>query len=255
MTPINPLLGFYRVSSVTNGEHSKALWKHTNVAYIGGVDGGESDSSEEERIAGLKIHAKKLYKHGFHLIVDLEVGAGRLSMGQALKVFRPYWDKVTHIVLADENTELDYTILRNNALTKMAKLGLDSRPCGAVLMPDQLLTIAPARLAALDFIGIEAYHDLGNSDPRKQILARTKKIKQRFPNHKKLIVAQAYDRNGMFKDVPAMCRINSDTYNLLCKDDESVFAMVGFAYGRVGGTRDYPALQAVYEGIWKAMHE
>ncbi len=247
-------LGFYRVSSVANGEHAKAVNGYTNVAYVGGVDGGYSEATEEERMVGLKRHLKLITREGLRVIFDLEVGAGRLSIGQGLKCAKPYWDYVTHVVLADEQATLNYADIYEKAARKIEQLGLAPRPLGAVLMPEQLLEIDRDRLVPLDFIGIEAYHTLGHPNPRKQILKRTTQIKQRFPGKSFLMVAQAYDRNGAYRDINAICRINSDTYELLCKGDPNVIAMVGFAYGREGGTRDYPALQAVYKGIWGSIN-
>lgn len=248
------LLGFYRVSSVSNGEHAKAVHKYTNVAYVGSVDGGNSDWTEEQRMAGLKRHLKLLHKAGFRIVFDLEVGAGRLSIGQALKCARPYWDSVDYVTLADEQATLNYREVRAKAERKMRQLGLALKPVGAVFDPDQCLALSQDTIDALDWVGVEAYHALGNPDPRKQIIARTRKIKEKLgPTKPIIVVAQSYDRNGVFRNISAICRINSDTYELLCKDDPRVIAMIGFAYGRVGGARDYPELQAVYRGIWEAM--
>lgn len=243
-------IGFYRVSSATNGEHAKRVKGYTNIAYVGGVDGGPSEATEEQRMVGLKKHLGKIVKQGLGVIFDLEVGAGRLSIGQALKCARPYWDSVQYVVLADEQATLNYLDIREKAERKMRQLGLAPKPVGAVFDPEQCLALTESQMAALDFIGVEAYHTLGNPNPWKQIKSRTQRIFAKLGNQPVIVVAQAYDRNGAFPNIPAMVKINLNTYRDLCRDNPNVLALVGFAYGRDGGTRDYPELQQAWRTIW-----
>lgn len=243
--------GYYRVISKAEGNHLKKVKDYTNLAYVGAGDAGFSDDTPETRAANMRTYLKQLAKGGLNIMLDMELHAPeRLPFGQAIKAARPIWGKVKYIILADELPGEAYkdNKIATKVVKKINQLGLQQKPIGACFTPEQIETLDLSHVVCLDFILVEAYHDLGNPDPYNQIRTRLKKQLGKIAQHKDVaVVMQAYDRNGQFKDIKQMEHIQLATADI--SRDFGALAIVMFAYGRVGGTRDYPELQAVHKNI------
>ncbi len=237
--------GYYRVLSVSEGDYVAHVRDYTNLAYVGPVDGGTSEVNEADRATLLKQVVKRLSKN-FQLMLDVEMNVKRLPFGKTLKAARPVWDKVKYLILDDEldpntwNIKKDLMRLRK----KLGELGLEDRRTGATFTPLQLMDADISKLSPLDFVNIESYHDLGVANPKKQIVDRTNKIIDKLAGKPFSIVMQAYDRNGAFPHVNQMVEIQEETFKVASQ--RGAIALIMFAYGRKGGTRDYLSLQQIH---------
>lgn len=248
---VSKLIGFYRVLSATEGDYRSAVRPYTNAAFAGAVDWGSSEVGADQRIINGKTSLKKLANKDFRIVYALDYPG--ITRGQMLKVARPVWSSIEMLSIADENPSIDFAAVVAKVRQKIDALGLQQKPIGSVFTPVQLLE-ADARLwAPLDWVGIEAYHDLGNPNPPQQIRKRTNKIVEKLGAGKQyMIVGQAYSRNGAYKDQDGIEACNDMAWNFT--DLPDCLGMVSFAYGRVGGTRDLPFLQERYKTYWSQLN-
>lgn len=244
--------GYYRVDTVQRGKHAEKVREWTNLAYVGAVDAGFSENTPEERYLKLKGILRRITNTNMRVMLDVEMNAGRLPFGKALKAARPFWDKVKYIILDDELEPSQWDAQKDldKLKRKMDLLQLPPKPIGATFTPQQVLGTSPRWFKKFDFVNIEAYHDLHKQDdPVAQIVHSVTMQAANLAPTPLSIVMQAYDRNGAFKNLSKMVEIQHATYTLAAQVEAK--ALVMFAYGRDGGTITYPQLAEAHREIYQ----
>ncbi len=243
-----PELGAYRISGHNGSYIPAAKACGFNHAYVGpGADAGTSDVPAAQRQANLKALLKKLAGKGFKLTLDLERHSPTLGFKQVLKAAAPVWDSITRIIIADEAPKLNYQEWGYKVGAAGAALGLNPRPLGAVFTPRQILDreVSQGDLNALQFVGVEAYCDIpqNTADPAYQVKKYLARVRVRLPEHKLLVVAAAYSRNGAFTNPDNIIAVNKAAWDFAEEERAAVYA---FAFGRTGGLKDMPFLRDWY---------
>ncbi len=261
-TPLD--FGYYRVDTKQQvaGEYGAEVRSYTNLVYTGGVDGYTDTSTPPATAkANLAASISRLANAGFSIMLDVEVGAGRLSVGDALDAARPKWDKVKYLILGEidltspTRTNADITYLKNQVTNR----GLTLKPIGFTADGPDIVVQNDLSAFNFDFVNLEAYSPTVpcGTDPAAEALRVVTSLlrqKSAVPVAKFLtVVLQGYDRNGACADQAVIDAINRASYFSGVKGDSRVKAMVIFAYARPGGTRERPTLKAVHQEIWRDM--
>ena len=172
-------------------------------------------------------------------------------------MLKPYWSHVVCIYVtaeasgaADDNALVERQIRDCEALLK--SMGLPRRPFLCYI--DAPLTSANYRpIKGADWQAVRLY--LGPESPsttadalgQLHALWTAQKALVKVPI---VIVAQAYDRNGAWKNIDVLLDMQSQ-FGILISDPQVVGALF-FAYSRPGGVTTYPALKQWHREIFKA---
>src|SRR3989344_5782549 len=172
---------------------------------------------------------------------------------QGLNAVKPYWNNVEFIYLADEpswdkaTTETNITNFKN----LVTQAGLAQKQIAINYTPQQIQTGTSYQAVNLDIIGFEAYVDPAKQDDPNILTILEDQIdasKQKIGNKKMFIVIQAYDRNGVWKNMTYIQDIQITPY-LKSYNDSNVIGLFMFSYARSGGTRDNPTLKTAHQLI------
>jgi hypothetical protein len=275
-TPSGPVLpapnhnmdfGYYKVVHRNKaGEYEQDFLDEvkgfTNLTYIGGSDFGISTSTAGERKAGMTDGIRHVAQDSsLRMMLDFEFHTGTLTINDVIDAAQAHWDRIAYVVAGDE---LDGTAAEMNEKLQLIKSAIESRslnvpPMGATFAPATTLVTDAIFAPLLDFVNIEAYsRDPANHGTSQQnidaITATVNQMKARVPTNKQLgMIFQAYDRNGAFGPiVPDLTELQAATYGM-CAQDQRVFAMLLFAYGRPDGSKANPELIPYHKAIWTAL--
>ncbi len=210
-----------------------------------------------------------------------------VTVGQVLDRAAPFWDRVVRLELVDEPdwrtsqatnelegqalaAEINCRVLKVQEL--LAAKGLAPRPIGITEQASWYANLPPNAMpgSALDWVGISAYLDSADDDLSLEALRE--KFNKRMAKAVKwsggkpvVWVMQAYDLTHTWNNPASLVEIQRWTYELAATEtvtssDPAVgtqtFETQGlllFSYGRVGGTRAYPALAAVHREMAAAI--
>jgi hypothetical protein len=176
----------------------------------------------------------------------------------------PYWSQVVTLYVTGEATgasPLDPAPCEQQAAVARAhvhSLGIPNRPILCYFDTD--ISDDPQGIwhdpIGVDWIGINAY--LGPAAPptSEQAVAelrdRIGRQLARLPASRPVIImAQAYDRNGAWTDIPMLERLQP-IYLEEAQLDSRIKGIWWFSYSRPGGTLTHPSLRPWHEAVFRA---
>lgn len=262
--------GYFVVDSIPakgpdHGPFVDEVKGYTNIANVMtsflGINFGEPGTTPQSDIqANLAAALQRITTAG--LYIDLEFERGKfLSIDRILAAAAPFWSYIKYCTYAHEPsfTQSQMTIEITAFKNQVAQLGLDPRPVGVALTPEDVVGTDLVLSPALDYVQIWAYtvapEGHGSSQADKAIVqARMDAMRAKVPATKKLnVVMQAYTRNNTFVNiVPDLVDLQRNTY-LMVYQDTRVQALLMFSYGRDSGTRETPVLIPPHREIWGAL--
>lgn len=249
--------GYYRVDTLPGQALGAEVRPYTNLAYVGGIDGGGSSTPYNERFNNLKLVYNRLAALGFNFMIDMELGQERLTVSDGLFAAQPHWDKVKYIVLGEVDpnpTQTNFEI--SEVRRKVAALGLPARPVCVSTDNQQIASTAEWGNYNFDYVGLQAYSPsvpcgTNPTEEVARIVSIMQAMKANVPATKQLfIIMQAYNRNGQCTNQAVMEAVNRAAYFQMAKGDSRVKAIVMFSYQRAGGTKDNPFLIPIHQEIW-----
>ncbi len=244
--------GYYRVDTVQRGKFAKKVKAWTDIAYVGAVDAGFSEDTQDTRALKLSGICRRVTQAGLKIALDVEMNAKRLPFGRALKAAKPYWDKVKYLILDDELDPAVWDMDKDIAALKkkLIKLDLAPRPIGATFTYDQIMGTHVRYFDSLDYVNIEAYNKLPvpPSPSASEVVRVIDDQLNRLHPKPLTCVMQGYDRNGAIKDVQKMVDIQWATWRNIQAYPHMLASFI-FAYGREGGTISYPSLAQAHREI------
>lgn len=248
-------LGAYRVLGAY-GDHRAACRGVFREAYTGpGTDGGDTSVGLTQRATNYRDVLKRLVNKGYRPTVDLErhrtldgTEEILLPVGQALKAARPVWGSVERLCLADEAPALDYNAIASQVRRKIAALGLQARPLGAVFTAPQILAGDAALWGPLDWIGVEGYTNvIPEPQPAKAVRKKLEDCAAKIgPGYEIVTIAQAFTRNGTFILPQQILGVNKAAVEFA---QARGGALLAFRYGQAGGIKDLPFLMDYYREV------
>ncbi len=175
-----------------------------------------------------------------------------------------YWSQVVALYVTGEATgssPLDPAPCEAQAVSARShvqSLGLPSRP--VICYFDTDISEDPNGIwhdpAGVDWIGINAY--LGPSAPASvdeaiaQLRDRIRRQLDRLgPERPVIVMAQAYDRNGAWTDIPMLEQLQP-IYLEEAVLDARIKGIWWFSYSRPGGTLTHPSLRPWHEAVFAA---
>jgi hypothetical protein len=176
----------------------------------------------------------------------------------------PYWSQVVTLYVTGEATgssPLDPTPCEQQATVARAhvqSLGLPNRPVLCYFDTD--ISDDPSGIwhdpVGVDWIGINAY--LGPTAPATaeeaiaELRDRIARQLDRLPaNRSVIIMAQAYDRNGAWTDIPMLEKLQP-IYLEEAALEPRIQGIWWFSYSRPGGTLSHPSLRPWHEAVFQA---
>lgn len=177
---------------------------------------------------------------------------------KTLTALKPYWNRVMGISLSDEpnwsKAEVNKKAVQVKAL--ISELGLAPKPVGIVLTSFRVLNTAVCQAAKLDWIGIEGYIDYIEGESPAGAAARvtallTKQIAKVPATKKIMLIASAFDRNGVWKNIKSLVAIQEPVFKAAKKLGKRLLSVALFSYKRKGGTEDHPELLKEHKRLRK----
>jgi hypothetical protein len=163
---------------------------------------------------------------------------------------RDRWDRVAGLVLGEFETAQEMDDEARAARARVKRAGLPQRPIVATLMPSQPFEGKVPQ--AVDWIGIECYLEPGavnGWDAVKRLTARRFQQAIDFcPGKPLVLIAQAYDRNGRWRDEDGLEALQWAAINA-ARENARVVGVWGFAYARPGGGKDHPLVARWHEAL------
>lgn len=170
---------------------------------------------------------------------------------ESITALRPYWRRIIALELADEpkwSADETARILRQ-VNEEIARQGLAPKPSIVVYTRDQILQgttwkvdgIIPGLECYLDYKGQET-----DAQARKRMTAMIGSLLTRVGKRKVMLVGQAYDRNGTYKDKESLVAIQQPIFDAArrLQAQGRLIALCPFAYARPGGVTAYPTMKA-----------
>jgi hypothetical protein len=248
-------LGYFKVAGRYGDYTIEATEDAGNCACVF-ADQGDFDTSTQDPIALTAKAAADLNT----LNAGIVIGGGTAEITAAV----PYWSQVVTLYVSGEATgtsPLDPTACEQQAAAaraEVASLGLPNRPVLCYFDTD--ISNDPNAIwhdpAGVDWIGLNAY--IGPAAPpttEEAIQALRDKIHlqlARLPADRKVIViAQAYDRNGAWTDIPMLEKLQPIYLEEAAKDPR-ILGIFWFSYSRPGGTLSHPSLRPWHEAVFAA---
>jgi len=257
LTPIDrPLwVGYFKVHGRYGDYTTEATRDAGNMACVF-ANHGDFDTTIQDPIA---LTAKAA--------ADLNaLGAGIVIAGGTAEITaaRPYWSQVVALYVTGEATgasPLDSAPCEQQAAAARAHLqglGLPNRP--VLCYYDTDISVDPTGIwrlpAGVDWIGLNAY--LGPQAPATtaealtQLRDRIRRQLARLPaNQPAVLMAQAYDRNFAWTDIPMLERMQP-VYLEEARADARIKGIWWFSYSRPGGTLMHRALRQWHEAVFRA---
>lgn len=173
---------------------------------------------------------------------------------QMCRVAGPWWDHVELIDLMDEPPYKMRDVNEKVAALKAAvkEAGLKRRPVGAVFSQGQVNTLNGWKASELQWVGIEGYVDPQYQHSKTTAVAALRTVLRGqldlMPEKPIVVVGQAYDRNGAWKNLATLEALQEETYEIAAAD-ERVTHLRWFSYGRPGGTRGHRSLVPYHRQI------
>lgn len=169
----------------------------------------------------------------------------------SITALRPYWKRIIALELADEPkwsaAETASVLRKVNA--EIARQGLAQKPSIVVYTRDQILKgttwdvkgIVPGLECYLDYEGPET-----DAIARKRMTAMISSLLARVGKRTVMLVGQAYDRNGTYKDKESLVAIQQPIFDAArrLQSQGRLLALCSFAYARPGGVTAYPEMKA-----------
>lgn len=249
--PKKQLLFGYYFADGKYGDYREEVDCYTNLYYaVTKSQYGGSDAPDDEWLASMKQHVKSAYKAGKRIDLNMSLTDNSIPVDLVLNIMRPYWDAVDLIELADEpswsKSQAESQI--DAFKVKLQTNNLSIPPIGITFTQNQVLNENTISANGLDYVGIEAYSNPPGSDDSQTNVDQLNKFLRnasaRVPESKKLvIVTQAYDRNGAWKNIDTL-KVLQDVPYAFAKNDSRVIAITLFAYARPGGSKFYPLLKS-----------
>jgi hypothetical protein len=252
-------LGYYATDGKWGGNFTNEVFPYTNL-YIAGASAYDTAGPWKAQLAAA-IQAAALAGK----VIYLHAGCSDplFPCADVIDAAAPYWAYVAFVEVTHEAdldataTENEITLVKNVLTSK----GLGFKPFGLmqdVCQADNIYTgpgtscpkqYTGKNAPSVSFVGIEAYTDTGNVATLNAYLDRAK---NNVPVGKGIfLVAQSYDRAGLFKDARLMSRLQKPVY-LKAYNDTRVRGISFFAYSRgagdksQGGTRLHPELKVAH---------
>ena len=248
-------LGYFKVHGRYGDFTTEATRDAGNMACVF-ANQGDFDTAIQDPIA---LTAKAA--------ADLNaLGAGIVIAGGAAEIdaAQPYWAQVVALYVTGEATgasPLDSAPCEAQAAAARAHVqtrALPNRPI--ICYYDTDISVDPTGIwrlpAGIDWIGVNAY--LGpaapatTADALTQLRDRIRRQMNRLPAGKPaIIMAQAYDRNGAWADIP-MLEAMQPVYLDEARLDARIRGIWWFSYSRPGGTLTHRALRKWHEAVFRA---
>lgn len=188
-----------------------------------------------------------------------------------LAILRPKWGKVESLELRDEPHS--WSRAKVDSMARMVKhevaaAGLAPKPVSATFGDIPILKGSNWTAPALDRVGIEAYRlPVAGETPtqaRARMAAHIKKqvarVEALAPLKKINVVAQGYDRNGAWRNIPTLVAVQRPAFEAAkaLEQRRKLGVLLIFDWGRFGigvdgmmsfGTRGYEALKAEHNRL------
>lgn len=246
--------GYYKVAG-RYGNHVVESLQLANCAVIGA---GYDDFSEEQDATCLFPAAvETLRENGAALFASSEEDSIRLAA--------PYWRHVAGVIVSGEAkgyADIYETIPHVEAEAERVRelyrrYGLESRPVVAYFDGDISTDLHRWRLPrGVDWLALRCY--LGPESPatpqeaRRDMLALILDQLHAARPLPVLLVGQAYDRNGVWRDIATLKAIQP-IYAFAARAFPQVRGLLWFAFARPGGLLTYPDLWPLHEQIYRAI--
>jgi hypothetical protein len=249
-------LGYFKVAGRYGDYTIEATKDAANVACIF-ASAGDFDVETQDAVALTEKAAADLDTLGAGIVI----GGGTPEITAAAS----YWPQVVAVYVTGEATgtsPLDPLPCEEQAVAAratMGSLGLANRPVLCYFDTD--ISNDPTGIwqvpVGVDWIGLQAY--LGPEAPAttegaiEQLRTRIRGQMARLPaGMPAIVMAQAYDRNGAWTDIPTLAAMQP-IYLEEAALDERIKGMFWFSYSRPGGVLTYKSeLRPWHEAIFAA---
>jgi hypothetical protein len=248
-------LGYFKVSGRYGDYTIEATRDAGNCACVF-ANQGDFDITTQDPIALTSKAAADLDSLGAGIVI----AGGPSEISAAV----PYWSQVVSLYVTGEATgasPLDPAPCEQQAAVARAhvqSLGIPNRPVLCYFDTD--ISVDPEGIwhdpVGVDWIGINAY--LGPTAPPTteeaiaQLRDRIRNQLARLPaNRAVILMAQAYDRNGAWTDIPMLEQLQP-IYLEEAQHDSRIKGIWWFSYSRPGGTLTHPSLRPWHEAVFRA---
>ncbi len=260
----NILLGYYFADG-RDGDFTSEVWSYTNL-YVAAPAGHWATENKNWK-NDFRNALQKASNNNKDILLSAGFDEGLVNSGDleektleqyydyVLDAAAPYWSKVKFVEAGHEPVwDQAATEAKINTLkSKISLRGLAPKPIGITHSRKDILITNSIFASNLDWVAIEAYVDPpGDSISQKNVENLNNLLTQakaRIPSSKNIImIMQAYDRNRGWTNINTLKELQVPVY-MQSYDDPRVIAITMFAYGRAGGTRDYPELKDYHKKI------
>jgi hypothetical protein len=181
------------------------------------------------------------------------VGATGAELDAAAEV----WRHVAAVYVSEESSAEALALAAQGARRKIERRGLEPRPIVVYATESQRDADGWRMPPSADYLAPELYVDPAlQDDPgaaRRAVLDSVAAWARRTPRDVPwLIVGQAYDRNGEWRNRETLIALQ-DVYAEILRRERRAKGLLLFAANRPGGVRDHPDLVARHERIFEAI--
>ena len=244
-------LGYYKTMGRVGDYTQETLNLGVNVG-MPGIGECDTSLSYEEKVAQYHKAARETVAANGSLVVEFSK--------ENIDLARPYWHRVSTVLISTaydtQVAEVEQKVVECDALLR--EYGLPRRPVAWYV--DGALTDKFRRAKGVQLQALNLY--IGPNSPTKPADA-VKALRASYAQQTArldslssapigiILVAQAYDRNGVWQNIDALMDMQP-VYADFVHQDHRVLDIWWFSYGRKGGSLDHPELIEWHKSILRA---